>query len=101
MLILMSKRCASGHFKISTAAMGNEDVSITWSGYHLIRRQVVNLNRWQAAAGMGVEQVESEAKRAYTSLRTSFTDAMGVVAGSNNWQIESTADSSGLKVRPY
>jgi hypothetical protein len=49
-----------------------------------------------------VEQVEPEmTKRGYTLTKDQLTDAMGVVASSNNWQIESTGDSSGLKVRPY
>lgn len=49
-----------------------------------------------------VEQVEPEmTKRGYALTKDQLTDAMGVVAGSNNWQIESTGDGSGLKVRPY
>ena len=51
---------------------------------------------------MGEEQVEPEVtKRAYTLTTDQLADAMGLVAGSNNWQIESTGDSSGLNVRPY
>ena len=78
------------------------NISRYLSEAHLIPLQVVNLHRCQAAAGMGEEQVEPEVtKRAYTLTTDQLADAMGLVAGSNNWQIESTGDSSGLKVRPY
>jgi hypothetical protein len=48
-----------------------------------------------------VEQVEPEmTKRGYTMSKDEMTDAMGVVAASNNWQIE-VVDGTGIKVRPY
>jgi hypothetical protein len=39
-------------------------------------------------------------KRGYTMSKDELTDAMGVVAASNNWQIE-VVDGTGIKVRPY
>jgi hypothetical protein len=49
-----------------------------------------------------VEQVQPEmTKRGYTLPNNQLTDAMGVVAASNNWQIEQTGDGGGIRVRPY
>jgi hypothetical protein len=49
-----------------------------------------------------VEQVQPEmTKRGYTLPNNQLTDAVGVVAASNNWQIEQTGDGGGIRVRPY
>jgi len=50
---------------------------------------------------VSVEQVQPQmAKRGYDLTKDQLTDAMGVVAASNNWQIEPTANGA-IKVQPY
>ena len=49
-----------------------------------------------------VDQVQPEmAKRGYNFSRDQLTTPMGVVAASNDWEIEMTDDGKGIKVRPF
>ena len=49
-----------------------------------------------------VGQVRPEmTKRGYSLSNDELTDAVGVVAASNNWQIEQTDSGGGIRVRPY
>jgi hypothetical protein len=49
-----------------------------------------------------VEEVEPEmSKRGYRLSKDELTDAMGVVAASNNWQIETLDGGAGIRVRAF